>query len=650
MEKKIEYLTKPGRIGKLLIRNRMVMAPMGTSYGSPKGEVTQRLIDYLEARAKGGAGLIVVESTLVNPPEEHGVLFVSQLAIWNYNTIPQWNELTSSVHFWGAKIFVQITHTGAGFLYMGTPGVQPVTTSPMVLGSGEKTVRSREATIEDIQHLVECYGEAALIAKHAGFDGVNIHCTHGYGIAGFQSGHLNKRTDQYGGSFDNRMRFGLEVLKRVKEKVGDDFPLTCRIPVDEFAPEGVHPEESVRIAQKYVEGGAHGIDLSCGTYGYSRNTIQSRYLRRSFLEPHLEMFKKAIRVPLIVAGSFNDPQAGEKVLREGKADFIAVARGFLADAEYAKKVTEGRLEDIRKCRRCLDGCAHTHRESYLTTDCSINVEVGAERKYKIAPGQEPKRVLIIGGGPAGMEVARIAALRGYEVTLFEKGDRLGGNMIPGSVPDFKIEDRWFIEWLSAQLKKLKVKVKLNREIRLEMLQEMRKYDVVIIATGATPIIPDIPGVDKALTAVDVLLGKSKVGKEVIIIGGGSVGCETALYLGEKGHSVKILEMLDEIALGVDRVNAKPVLMERMAENNVRWLTGMKVVEIVDKGVVCVDTSSEKKLFEGDSVVLAIGLRPANELRQALEEMIPECYAIGDCVEPRKVFQAIHEGSLIGRRI
>jgi len=648
MKNKIEYLTKPGRIGSLEIRNRMIMAPMGTSYGTPTGEVTQRLIDYLEARAKGGVGLIIVENTLVRPHEEYGESFVCQLTMWDYNSIPQWHELTSAIHFWGARVFVQINYPGSNVIPVGAPGVQPVTPSPMVIDSRSgEPIMSREASIKEIERLVEQYGETAFVAKLAGFDGVNIHCVHGYGIAGFQSGYMNRRADQYGGSLDNRMRFGLEILKKDKEKVGNDFPVTCRIPAEEFVPGGIHPDESVKIAQKYVEGGAHAIDLSCGTSVRGNKIVQSRYLPRVFLEPYFEMFKKAVSVPLIVAGSFNDPRDGERVLAEGKADFIAIGRGLLADAEYPNKAAEGRLEDIRPCRRCIDGCIHSHQEFFLPTDCAVNVEVGMEAKYKIVPAKKPKKVLVVGGGPAGMEAARVARLRGHDVILFEKSDQLGGNMIPGSVPNFKEEERWLIEWFSTQLKKLGVRVELNQEVRAEKVSD--RYDAAIVATGAVPIVPEIPGVEKAVTATDVLLGKASAGKEVIVVGGGSVGCETALYLAEQGKKVKILEMLDDIALDIDKRIVKPSLIERMTNSGVTWFTGMRAVEVLDQGVNCI-SGGNKSTFPADTVVLAVGLKPVNALLNGLKEKIPECYAIGDCAGPRKVFQAIHEGSLIARRI
>ncbi len=649
MKSKMEFLAKPGKIGKLELKNRMIMAPMGTEYGTPERLVTERLIDYLEARAKGGASLIIVENTSVCPHEEYGEAILNMLTMWDYNTVGHWKELTDAVHFWGAKVLVQLNYSGYNMVPNLKPGVQAVTPSPVVIRSTypyNEPVNSREATLEDIQHLVERFAVAARLAKFAGFDGVCLHCAHNYGISPFQSAHLNHRSDEYGGTFENRMRFGLEVFGKMRQYVGDNFVITCRIPVDEPWPDGIHPEESVEIAKKYAEAGADAIDLS-----YTPPSDvggRSRYGRLAAVEPLLPMYKDALNVPLIIAGSFNDPVDAERVLGEGKADFIALGKPLLADPEYPNKVIEGRVEDIRKCRRCFDGCLRSHQEYYNPTDCAVNVEVGKERKYAITKAEKVKKVLVVGGGPAGMEAARVAALRGHKVTLCEKSDRLGGNLVPGSIPDFKIEDRWLLDWLSTQIKKAGVKIELGKEITKN--SGIGSYDAVILATGAVPIITEIPGVEKAVTAIDVLLGKVEAGKEPIIIGGGEVGCETALYLAEKGHNCTILEMLGDIAVDVPRYLVRPDLLGRMSKANVKWFTGMRATEITDDGVVCLDSKWQKHTFSGDMVILAVGLKSVNGLAEAMRGKVSECYTIGDCVEPRKVFNAIHEGSLIARRI
>jgi 2,4-dienoyl-CoA reductase-like NADH-dependent reductase (Old Yellow Enzyme family)/thioredoxin reductase len=583
---------------------------------------------------------------LVHSHEEYGEIIMCELTMYDYNSIAMWKELVDAIHFWGTKVFVQINYTGAGFNPLGTTGVQAVTPSEITLANGAQT---RAATLDDVRNLVDRYGNAAQIAKLAGFDGINLHCAHGYGISSWQSPFLNHRTDEYGGSFDNRMKFGLEVLQRVKETVGNDLAVICRMPVDEWVPEGIHAEDSVKIAKKYAEAGADAIDLSSGTSGsaYAYKGIQSRFLRRGFLEPYLDKFRKEIDVPIIVAGSFNDPLDAERVLMEGKADFIAIARPLLADPEYPNKVIEGKLDDIRKCRRCMDGCIHSLLVN-LPTDCAVNVEVGRERALQVIKTMKPKKVLVIGGGPGGMEAARVAALRGHKVTLYEKSTKLGGNMLPSSTPSFKEEEKWLINWFAKQLSQVGVKVVFNKEVSAAKFRN--SWDTVVVATGAVPIIPDIPGVEKAITAVDVLLGKAKAGEKPVIIGGAEVGCETALFLAENGKKCTILEMRDDLAPDVSFIFVKPALMEKLTEFNIKWFIGMKVVEITNDGAVCVDRNGQKKTFEGDTVILAVGLKPVDSLVEELRGKTKEIYPIGDCVKPRKVYQAIHEASLIARRI
>lgn len=644
---KLTKLCEPGKIGNLTIRNRMVMPPMGTSFGSMTGGVTDRIIDWYTERAKGGVGLIIVENTLVTPPEKYGQHLTNELLIYHPNCIPGFRLLTDAVHDYGAKIAVQINYPGQGADPFSSAGVQPVTPSPVISPTYIRTVITREATIEEIQYLVNQYGVGAQLAKMAGFDAVEIHCVHGYGVAGFQSQAINRRNDAYGGPFENRMRFGREVISRVRGAVGDDFPVWCRIPLIEWAPGGSDPEECVRIAQVYEAAGVNALSLSVGTMGDV--PVPNKYQPRATFEPYLENMRKAVNVPLMVAGSFNNPEDAERVLREGKADFICIGRGLIADPEYPKKVMERRPEDIRKCLRCLDGCLITMIFSSSGVDCAVNIEAGKETRRKMTLAEKPKNVLVVGGGPGGMEAARVAAVRGHDVTLCEKGSELGGALIPGSVASFKVENKWLKEWFSIQLQKLGVKVELGKEVTPELVAKM-KPDVVIVATGAVPIIPDIPGVERAAIAVDVLLGKIKVGKEVVVAGGGLVGCETALHLAANGEKVTIIEMLGDMAMDMDSYINKPATLKELTKNNVKWFTRMKLEEVTEKGVTCIDSNWKRKTISADTVVLALGSKPLNGLVQSLKGKVAEVYAIGDCVEPRKLKQAIYEGSLIGRRI
>jgi len=645
---KFPKLCEPGKIGNLTIKNRMVVPAQGTNFAGPNHEVTDRIIDYYVERAKGGAGLIVVENTLVAPVEKFGSHMVSELTMYHPSCIPGFRLLTDAVHEYDTKIAIQINYPGGGIDPFASDGVQAVTASPVSLPGYFRPILTRGATIEEIHYLIEQYGKAATIAKMAGFDGIEVHCTHGYGIAGFSSQYMNQRNDLYGGTFENRMRFGTEIVRRVREAVGADFPVWCRISLYEMVQGGANAEECLRIAQTYEAEGVVALSLSSGSVG-EVTAVQNRYMPRAFQEPYLENMRNAVSVPLMVAGSFNNPEDAERVLRDGKVDFICIGRGTLADPEYPKKVMEGRPEDIRKCLRCVQGCIVTLLFDSAGIDCAINTEVGNEVKKRITRAEKSKKVLVVGGGPGGMEAARVAALRGHDVTLCEKNSKLGGALIPGSVPYFKVEHRWLIEWFSTQLKKLGVKVELDKEVTQEVVKRM-KPDVVIVATGAVHVIPDyIRGAEKAVTAVDVLLGNKKVGDEVIVLGGGEVGCETALHLAENGKKVSIISASNDIALDMNVIN-RPFTMLELAGKGVTWVVKTQAEEITAKGVNCINSNLERKTFSADTVVLAKGMKPDDRLVQALKGKAPEVYAIGDCVKSRDIKSAISEGSLIARRI
>lgn len=647
----IEYLTKPGKIGRLELKNRMVMSPMGTCLADPVGggSVSDRLIDYYAERAKGGVGLIEVENTLVTPPEKYGAQGACQLMLYHRRFLPGWARLTEAVHEWGAKIAVQINYPGGGIDPAVEIGVQAVTASPFALPGYIRPSVSRGATIDDIKYIVDQYVLGAQIAKDADFDAVEIHCVHGYGIAGFQSGHMNQRNDLYGGTFRNRMRFGLEIIGRIKECIGDDYPIWCRIPADEFLPPpGVDREEGIKIAQAYAAAGVHAISLSCG--GPINHTIQPKYYPRCYLESYCEAIKRAIDIPVMVAGSFNNPEDAERVLREGKVDFVVIGRGLIADPEYPKKVIEGRIDDIRKCLRCNEGCISTLLVKSHGINCAVNFEAGNEVRHRMTLTGNRKNVLVVGGGPAGMEAARVAASRGHKVTLCEKSSELGGHLIPTSRPDFKEEHRWLIKWFTIQLGKLGITVELDKEVTKEDVMKI-KPDVVVIATGSVPVIPDdIVGAERAITVHDALLGEKKVGDKVVIVGGNLIGCETALHLAKNVSKITVIEKLDDILQDTDIMINRTVLLKGLQENGINVLTKMKLLEIGEKEVTCINSKWETIKFEADTVIIASERKSVNSLTKVLQGRIPEVYAIGDCVEPRNLMKAIHDGSLCARRI
>jgi 2,4-dienoyl-CoA reductase-like NADH-dependent reductase (Old Yellow Enzyme family)/thioredoxin reductase len=566
--------------------------------------------------------------------------------------VPGWKTLTDAIHFWGAKAAVQINLPGGGVDPLVWPGVEPATPSAAVLpGYLGKPVLTRELRLDEILWLEDQFVLGANCAREAGFDVIALHCVHGYGISSFQSPYVNKRTDSYGGSFENRMRFGLNVLRKVKEVIAPDMAVTCRVPVDEFAPGSSDKAECICIARTYEDGGADAIQLSCGTVGFLNRIIQPFYYPRAYLEPYLAEMRKAIRVPLSIVGSFNDPEDAERMLRDYDIDFIDLGRSLIADPDYPKKVIEGRPEDIRRCLRCNASCIYGVVETHSGIDCTVNVEVGRERALKIVPAEKVKNVLVIGGGPGGLEAARVASMRGHNVTLCEKSDRLGGALVPASVPDFKLELRWLIEWFSAQLGKLGVEVQLRKAVTATEVNQI-KPDAVIVATGAEPFVPDdVVGVEKAIPVLDVLLGNRGVREPIIMVGGGPVGCDTALHLAKNGKNVLIVEALGELARDENRVTNFRTLLGELEENNVTWVTNTRVTEIHDGGIKAIDMVSGKSLgYQGNSVVLALGLKPVNELIRSLEGKVPEIYAIGDCIKPRRITEAIQEGSIVARRI
>jgi len=656
-----EFLCRPGKIGPIELKNRMVMAPHSPNSAGTNGEVTDLFIDYFEARARGGAGLLIIEDTLVVPACEWGEAISHQPEIWDRRLVDGWKRLTDAIHFWGAKVAVQLNWVGIRIDPKLWPNVQP--TAPSIIevpgwtSVQKKTIAptaahnfhtSRAVTLEETIWLEDQFALSAACARDAGFDMVMLHGTQGYGIASFTSPYCNKRNDLYGESFENRMRFSRNIITKVRKELTSNMALIVRASVDEFLPGSADRKECVRIVQAYEKAGIDAIHLSCGLFS-TQETIQPIYKPRAYLEPYLKDFRRAVQVPLSVAGSFNHPEDAERILREYKLDFIDFARPLIVDPEYPNKVMEGRPEDIRVCTRCGE-CINSIVANYTGLDCSLNVEAGKEAKLKIRPAKKSKKILVVGGGISGMEAARVAAMRGHKVTLWEKNDKLGGNLIPASVPAFKIEYKWLIDWYVRQLDKLGIELKLCNAATQNNVANFGP-DVAIVAIGSELIIPEYAAKsDKSVTAIDVLIGKARVGEQVVIAGGGLIGAETALYLAEMGKTVMIVEQLGEIAADTLIINQK-ALLPNLKKNNVRWVTNKKITAINDKGVVAVDMLNGDTIsYSADSVVFAVGRKPIKGFVETLKDRVPEVYAVGDCVKPRRVKEAVWEGAMIARRI
>jgi len=623
------------------LKNRIVMNPLSVNYASRDGFVTDAMISYLVERAKGGVGLIQVENAAIDP---YGRTVFNHF-IYDDKFIPGLRKLVNAVHAHGAKISQQLSHAGRRARPEIT-GVQPVSASPIPHPGVD--VVPRELTIDEIHEFEDKFAMAASRAKTAGFDAVEFHCAHLYLINDFLSPLANARTDEYGGGLEGRTRFIREIIRKTKEKVGEDYPVICRISADEYAEGGLTLNDTIKIAQKMVEAGADAIDVSAGagmpvstTYKRFMSSIPPMYFPRGCLVHLAEGIKKAVNVPVIAVGRINNPELAERILEEGKADLIGLGRELLADPEFPRKAAEGRVDDIRMCTGC-NVCIDRVLYRLLDARCSINAALGREEQFTIKPAGFAKKVLIVGGGPAGMEAARVAALRGHDVTLYERDNKLGGQMWLAAKPPGKGEWLTTIEYLSNQVRKLGVKIELGKEVTPELVQELRP-DVVIIATGAKPLIPNIPGVKggNVVTADDVLREKVAVGEKVVIVGGGVVGVETADYLLEKGKRVVVVEKLKTVASDMVEPNRTYILM-KLRENGVEILTETRVEEITERGVV-VYGKGGRRTFEADTVVLAVGREPNNELIRALRFVVPELYAVGDCLIPRKIEDAIRDG-------
>ncbi len=636
---KFEKVLEPIQIEPMKVKNRIVMPSMVTNYATTDGAVTERFKTYHQTRAKGGVGLITVEATYVHPS---GKGFQNQLGIYKDELIPGLKSLTEVVHGCGAKIAVQLYHAGRQTTSKVT-GMSVVAPSP--IPCPVKQEMPRELSLDEIKELVEAFGQAARRAKEAGFDTVEIHGAHGYLLNQFLSPYSNKRTDEYGGAFENRMRFPLEVVKKVREEVGEDFAVIYRMSAEEYVPGGLTLEDTRVFARKLVEAGIDALHISGGVYESSAMIIQPAAIPQGCFVENAAAIKEAINgeVPVIVVGRIKDPVMAEQILREGKADLVAMGRALLADPELPKKVSEDKVEEIRKCIGCNQGCIDRLFQD-LDITCLANALTGYEAEFDIeTPAEKKKKVLVIGGGPGGLEAARVAALRGHEVVLYEKQAELGGQMRIAAVPPYKEEINDLTAFLINQVKKSDIVIEMGREADERTVQEIRP-DAVIVATGSEPIIPKIPGVDqeKVVTAHEVLMGSVSVGEKVVIIGGGLVGCETAEFLADKGKQVTVVEMLDDIAVDVGSLT-RALLLNRMVEKKITVLTKSKVREITAEGVIIEKEKGTEEITGIDTVVIAVGSRPRDNLLKSLKGQDIPVYAIGDCVKPRKIIDAIHEG-------
>lgn len=635
-------LFEPILIGSMELKNRIVMPPMGTNFGTADGHVTEQSIGYYEARARGGVGLVIVEVTCIDAPV--GKTSARQLVVDDDRYIPGLRRLADVIHRHDVKAVLQLHHAGRGAKSSIT-GVQPVAPSavPMPYGTliGFAGEMPRALTVAEIKDVVARYARAARRAREAGFDGVEIHSTGYYLPAQFLSSTANQRQDEYGGDLQKRARFLLEIIAAVRGEVGKDCPLLCKLSAVEIGEgAGLTAEEGLQVARMAQDAGVDAIEVAGMLWGVNPRQRPSTAERPGGFLPLIEAMKKVVTVPVMAAGRM-DPVFGEKVLQEGKADLVVMGKGLIADPDVPMKAVSGSVGDIRPCIGCLR-CIDNVSIGGGSLMCSVNAAIGKEREYEIQPAARARKVLVVGGGPAGMEAARVAALRGHKVTLYEKRDRLGGQLLQAVVPPKKDHLSGFVDYLTRQMAARGVDVRLGSEATAELIEKAGP-DAVILAAGVVPVPPGIPGVDgpNVLSAKDVLSGAT-VGARITIIGGGVVGCETAEFLADLGKDVTVLEMMDEAA--AQMVHAlREMLLGRLAMKKVSVLTGVECRRVTGAGVEIATREGVTRTVEADNVVLASGDGPNRTLLEALSKRFAEVHPVGDCVEPQGIAEAVADG-------
>ena len=626
-------LFEAGKIGKMDIKNRIIMPPMATHMATDEGDITDRLIDYYAERARGGVGLIVIESSFPNT-----IGHPKRIALDHDGRIPRLQRLVEAIHKGGAKVVMEVN------THMGRQDRNPL--SPSDVPHPITGVKARPATVEDIKKLREEYGRAARRVKEAGFDGMMIHGGTGYLIAEFLSPLVNKRTDQYGGGVKGRARFALELVEITREKVGDDFPLLFRFMSNERTVGGLGTEDAIAISKMFQENGVDAIDVITGSAVSHEWTAPPMYMPAGCNTDVSEAIRKEVKIPICVAGKINDPYLADQILREGKADFVDIGRGLLADPDFVTKTIEGRAGEIRKCIGCVR-CGEQIVTSLDPVMCTVNPAVGKEKEFEKKIAGKRKTVLVVGGGPAGMEAAIIADQRGHDVTLWEKKSRLGGNLSLAVIPSGKKDMEKFLDYLNKQLQESKVKVNLEKEATIESVKKFAP-EAVIVAIGSHPFVVDIPGVhgENVLGFSEILSGRMEMrGKKIVVWGAGFVGCEVAYFLAEIGNKVTLIFPELEAAPDVAYPDLRKLLLKKLEEKQIKIETGVRQFrEITSKGIAVIDKEEKEVIIEADKIVLATGARPQRTFAQSLRGEVPELYEVGDCVEVRRLLEAVYEGA------
>jgi 2-enoate reductase len=663
-----KILFEPFKIGKVKLKNRFVMAPMGSGgMVTSENAFSEKAVEYYVERAKGGVGLIITGTVYVENEIEKVVDGVMPCPVTNRVAFMHTAVvLTERVHAYGARIFVQLT---AGFGRVLEPGIlagEPISASP-VRHFWDDRLMCRELTLKEIGTIIEKTGEAALICKQAGFDGIEIHAVHeGYLLDQFALKYFNKRTDEYGGDLRGRLKFACNIVKTIKKRCGEDFPVTIRyslkgcikgfrqggLPGEEYKELGRDIGEGIDAAKILEEAGYEGFDVDAGTYdSWYWSHPPNYFLNKGVYLKYSELLKQHIKSPVLVAGRMDDPDLASRCILENKTDAIALGRPLLADPEFPNKVLRESIGRIRPCLGCHEGCMHRLITSKPIC-CSINPAVGREKTYKLLPAANKKRILVIGGGIAGMEFSRVAAKRGHKVNLREKAGQLGGLLVPAGNMKFKEDIHRLLKWYEAELLHEGVSIHLNSEIHEADIKNSDE-DIIVLAVGALPnkLLFKGKGRKPVILVEEGLRDKTQIGDKVLIIGGGLVGCEFALELSLEGRKVYIVEILGDILSSgppIPLMN-RTMLIDMLKYQDVTVFTRTKVIEIFKDGVL-IERNGVEELLEVTNTVIAVGYHPDNKLVNSLIGGDKETYIIGDAKGVRNIMGAVWDAYEIAQSV